>query len=216
MADKLSYDVGKKIVDALKMQGDASSSNDFKNIDMKDSDFSFDSDFNDAEGSYSTEFEESSSKGESNSSVSSLTQSDYFQNSFNSSNISSNSLSVDAAFAQSVANNLGVEPISANIDLPSNVAVLNSLIAKLPVGVSKQTGALIIKQTMEALGISMPTVLQEARQVQESLISGARECQKNILDCKNQINSLEQKARMYQNQAVAMNDVISLFSNVSI
>ena len=54
-------------------------------------------------------------------------------------------------------------------EIPTNVAVLKQLINQLPAGVSKQTGALIIKQTMEALGISMKSVLQEAQQVQESL-----------------------------------------------
>ena len=50
-----------------------------------------------------------------------------------------------------------------DFELPPNVAVLKQLINKLPSGVSKQTGALIIKQTMEALGISMTGVLQEAQ-----------------------------------------------------
>ena len=46
---------------------------------------------------------------------------------------------------------------------------LKKLIAKLPSGVTRQTGAQIIKQTMEALGISMKSVLQDAQQVQENL-----------------------------------------------
>lgn len=73
-----------------------------------------------------------------------------------------------------------------DMDLPANVAVLKQLIAKLPSEVSKQTGAQIIKQTMEALGISMAGVLQEAQQVQESLNQSARDCQNNILEYKKQ------------------------------
>ena len=38
---------------------------------------------------------------------------------------------------------------------------LKQLITKLPAGVTKQTGATIIKQTMEALGVSMTALLQE-------------------------------------------------------
>lgn len=97
------------------------------------------------------------------------------------------------------------------MELPSNVAVLKQLITKLPSGVSKHTGALIIKQTMEALGISMNSVLQEAQQVQESLNQSARECQNSILEYKKQINILEAQTQKYQRQYAAVNDIISLF-----
>ncbi|CCY24949.1 unknown [Brachyspira sp. CAG:484] len=98
-----------------------------------------------------------------------------------------------------------------DMELPANVAVLKQLIAKLPSGVSKQTGAQIIKQTMEALGISMAGVLQEAQQVQESLNQSARDCQNNILEYKKQINVLEAQAHKYQKQFSVVNDIISLF-----
>ncbi len=98
-----------------------------------------------------------------------------------------------------------------DMDLPANVAVLKQLIAKLPSGVSKQTGAQIIKQTMEALGISMAGVLQEAQQVQESLNQSAIDCQNNILEYKKQINVLEAQAHKYQKQFAVVNDIISLF-----
>ena len=121
---------------------------------------------------------------------------------------------VDAAFQQSLVNNLGVgtvAQINDDFDYPANVAVLKQLIAKLPAGVSKQTGALIIKQTMEALGISMSSVLQEAKQVQETFISNAKECQNNIVDYRQQISILEQRVQQYQKQSVVMNDIINLF-----
>ena len=98
-----------------------------------------------------------------------------------------------------------------DMELPANVAVLKQLTAKLPSGVSKQTGAQIIKQTMEALGISMAGVLQEAQQVQESLNQSARDCQNNILEYKKQINVLEAQAHKYQKQFAVVNDIISLF-----
>ena len=97
------------------------------------------------------------------------------------------------------------------MELPSNVAVLKQLITKLPSGVSKHTGAMIIKQTMEALGISMNSVLQEAQQVQENLNHSARECQNTILEYKKQINILEAQTQKYQRQFAAVNDIISLF-----
>lgn len=96
-------------------------------------------------------------------------------------------------------------------EIPANVAVLKQLITKLPAGVTKQTGATIIKQTMEALGISMRNVLQEAQQVQESLNNSTRECQASIVEYKKQIGVLEKQAQKYQRQYAALNDIISLF-----
>jgi hypothetical protein len=98
-----------------------------------------------------------------------------------------------------------------DFDYPSNVAVLRQLIAKLPNGVPKHTGALIIKQTMEALGISMGSVLQEAKMVQETLAANSIECQNNITEYRKQIGILEARSQSYQKQAAAMNDIISLF-----
>lgn len=98
-----------------------------------------------------------------------------------------------------------------DFELPPNVAVLKQLINKLPSGVTKQTGAQIIKQTMEALGISMTGVLQEAQQVQESLNQSVRDCQTNILEYKKQISMLETQAQKYQRQFATVNDIISLF-----
>jgi hypothetical protein len=121
---------------------------------------------------------------------------------------------VDTAFNQSLARNLGTDTFSAyneEFDYPPNVAVLKQLIAKLPSGVSKQTGAIIIKQTMEALGISMGSVLQEAKQFQDNLTNNSIECKNNILEYRKQISVLEAKAQQYQRQSALMNDIISLF-----
>ncbi len=103
-----------------------------------------------------------------------------------------------------------------DFEVPSNVAVLKQLITKLPTGVTKQTGALIIKQTMEALGISMKSVLQEAQMVQEGLNNSSKECQASILEYKKQIGILEKQAQQYQRQYAALNDVISLFIQTNI
>lgn len=101
-------------------------------------------------------------------------------------------------------------------EIPTNIAVLKQLINQLPAGVSRQTGAQIIKQTMEALGISMKSVLQEAQQVQESLNNSARECQTSILEYKKQINVLEKQSQKFQRQYSALNDIISLFVQTSL
>ncbi len=96
-------------------------------------------------------------------------------------------------------------------EMPANITVLKKLISQLPSGVSRHTGAQIIKQTMEALGISMKSVLQDAQQVQESLKVSARECQGTIQEYKKQILTLEKQSQSYQKQYSALNDLISLF-----
>ena len=101
-------------------------------------------------------------------------------------------------------------------EIPANIAVLKQLINQLPAGVSKQTGAQIIKQTMEALGISMKSVLQEAQQVQESLNNSSRECQTSIMEYKKQIGMLERQSQKLQKQYAALNDIISLFIQTNI
>lgn len=98
-----------------------------------------------------------------------------------------------------------------SFEIPANIAVLKKLISQLPSGVSRHTGAQIIKQTMEALGISMRSVLQDAQQVQENLKVSARECQANIQEYKKQIMALEKQSQNYQKQYSALNDLISLF-----
>ncbi len=123
-------------------------------------------------------------------------------------------------FTQSAPSPVIEKEIFANdlegFEIPTNVAVLKQLINQLPAGVSKQTGALIIKQTMEALGISMKSVLQEAQQVQESLNNSQRECQASIMEYRKQINVLEKQSQKYQRQYSALNDIISLFIQTSI
>lgn len=122
-------------------------------------------------------------------------------------------------FGQQMANNMysPMQSVSSaisefgDLEVPANVAVLKQLISQLPSGVSRQAGALVIKQTMEALGISMKTVLNEAQQLQETINLSARECQNNILECKKQINSLETQVHKYQKQSSSLNEIISLF-----
>ena len=98
-----------------------------------------------------------------------------------------------------------------SFEIPSNIAVLKKLITQLPSGVTRHTGAQIIKQTMEALGISMKSVLQEAQQVQEGLNNSAKECYATVQEYKRQILGLEKQAQSHQKQYAALNELISLF-----
>ena len=192
--NKITDSVGKKIVDALKMQDTdmisepAEASKEVENFD-KASENPFDSEF----------------------SMDNTTQeAENFNTSFN----YQNSSAIDNAFQQSLIQNLGASVIAEvqdDFDYPQNVAVLRQLIGKLPAGVSKQTGAIIIKQTMEAHGISMKSVIEEAKQVQMALTNNAKDCQANIIEYKKQIGILEAKSQQYQKQASIMNDIINLF-----
>jgi hypothetical protein len=183
--------VGKKIVEALKMQSE------------NHSEESFDNDLSDTiEVPQAEVVDFSETKEVSNNEGLSTQQ------------ISQNQSFVDNAFNQSLVRNLGNDAIAAyseEFDYPPNVAILKQLIAKLPSGVSKQTGAIIIKQTMEALGISMNSVLQEAKQFQDSLVNSSMECKNNSIEYRKQISILESKSQQYQRQSALMNDIISLF-----
>ncbi len=96
-------------------------------------------------------------------------------------------------------------------EMPANVSVLKKLISQLPTGVTKQTGAQIIKQTMEALGISMNSVLHDAQKVQDDLNESIKSCMMSIQEYKNNIKNLEKQGLDYQRQVNQLNDLISLF-----
>lgn len=101
--------------------------------------------------------------------------------------------------------------VQNNYAMPTNVAVLKRLIMQLPQGVSKQTGAQIIRQTMEALGISMNSVLKEAQQGQDNISANAKACMTTIAEYRNHIKNLEKQVQDYKKQAIALNELISLF-----
>jgi len=102
------------------------------------------------------------------------------------------------------------KPVEAEA-MPGNIIILKKLISQLPSGVTRHTGAQIIKQTMEALGISMKSVLTEAQEVQNNLKESSKECQMTIQEYKQKIVALEKQTQNYQKQYSALNDLISLF-----
>ncbi|MCD7879172.1 MAG: hypothetical protein LUG16_04475 [Candidatus Gastranaerophilales bacterium] len=104
-----------------------------------------------------------------------------------------------------------ISETASNIRIPANVTTLKNLIAGLPAGVTKQTGAQIIKQTLEAMGIPMNSVLKEAQDVQEELNSSTRECMLKIQEYKTNILQLEQSVQEYQKNITQINDLVSLF-----
>lgn len=187
MAEKFTEGVGKRIVDALKQQ-----SNEELNVaEETATSNSFE------QNSYSDDFDNQS-----------------FDQEFDSNEEFAQPVNINTAqinFETPVLHKTGFASDLDDFEVPANIAVLKQLINQLPASVSRQTGALIIKQTMEALGISMKNVLQEAQQVQEGLTNSTRECQNSIVEYKKQISALEQQSQKLQRQYSALNDIISLF-----
>ena len=95
--------------------------------------------------------------------------------------------------------------------LSDNVTKLIHLVNSLPPDVSKQTGAIIIKQTMEAMGISMKDLMIEAKQVQENINTNIRSCMSDIEEAKASIKNLESQIGSYKNLSTELNDLVGLF-----
>lgn len=106
-----------------------------------------------------------------------------------------------------------------NIDteFSSNVRTLIRLVNDLPEGVTKQTGAQIIRLTMEAMGISMEEVLTEAQSAQSEMLDAVRANIKKIEEYKTVIRKLESDIKYYQGKANELSEIIDLFilSNTS-
>ena len=199
--ENINDGVGKKIVEALKMQSDEATDENMiteeEPVITEDvQETSFEDEISDSNQDNSDDFLDSSFDDIDIAPISTHSQS-----------------AIDTAFSNSLSQNLNNSYMAMpdDIEYPANVAILRQLIAKLPSGVSKQTGALIIKQTMEALGISMSSVIQEAKQFQDMLTSNTKECQRSIIEYRKQIGVLEAKTQQYQKQSVLMNDIINLF-----
>lgn len=93
----------------------------------------------------------------------------------------------------------------------SDVDTLLDLISRLPSGVTKQTGALIIRQTMEAMGMPMNKVLANAQSSQEELENNIRNNVNIIEEYRTNIKILEQEIQKFRRKAHDLEDIISLF-----
>lgn len=100
---------------------------------------------------------------------------------------------------------------SDNYVLSDNVTKLIHLVNSLPADVSKQTGAIIIKQTMEAMGTSMRDLMIEAKQVQENINGNIRSCMSDIEEAKASIKAHEAQIKSYKNLSTELNDLVGLF-----
>lgn len=221
VSNKITEGVGKKIVEALKQQSEIDIQNVVDNPAPVEQEQTFEDD-NSSEIEFTTNNDEDTTSTFTTEDTS--TEDELQQNPFETTPNATFNMPNMMSFSQPSQsipqqNILEKDNFASDLDgfeIPTNIAVLKQLINQLPSGVSKQTGALIIKQTMEALGISMKSVLQEAQQVQESLSNSVRECQASIIEYKKQISVLEKQAQKFQRQYSALNDIISLFIQTSL
>lgn len=221
VSNKITEGVGKKIVEALKQQSEIDIQNVVDNPAPVEQEQTFEDD-NSSEIEFTTNNDEdtTSTFTTEDTSTEDKPQQNPFETTpnatFNMPNMMSFSQPSQSIPQQNILEKDNFASDLDGFEIPTNIAVLKQLINQLPSGVSKQTGALIIKQTMEALGISMKSVLQEAQQVQESLSNSVRECQASIIEYKKQISVLEKQAQKFQRQYSALNDIISLFIQTSL
>ncbi len=207
-SNRITEGVGKKIVEALKTQSNIEIQQVVENpAEDVQQDYA-----NENNNEQDVEFVNPNDEFDVETPAADISTTDYDS----SQNISENIAQQDMVNPMQFSHNSSVnkDSFAKDIDefeVPSNIAVLKQLINRLPAGVSKQTGAQIIRQTMEALGISMKNVLQEAQQVQENLNNSTRECQASIMEYKRQIGILEKQSQKFQRQYSALNDIISLF-----
>ena len=191
--NELPKNMGKKIVDALKQQ-------DFENATELDNDNLINS-FDDSDEISFDSLEETKEEA---TAFSFNTNSKEYQPVFS---VSEEDVAQESDLKLSIENEEDVE----EFEMPNNINVLKRLISQLPTGVPRQTGAQIIRQTIEALGIPMKTVLQDAQRVRDCLNSSIKDCNYTIQEYKSNIRTLEKQATSYQKQLNKLNDIIGLF-----
>ena len=207
MSENFDLDTGKNIVDALKA-GEEEENLLEKEDTQELSDDSFEEEASD-DAALSESTEESYNLLENDAFADFDENASKFDGELNQSNGYNSNIFKENAQQHAVVENYANDIY--NFEVPNNVAVLKKLIAKLPSGVTRQTGAMIIKQTMEALGISMRSVLQEAQQLQDQLSTTTKECQATISEYKRQIVTLEEQVQSYKKHYNNLNELVSLF-----
>jgi hypothetical protein len=100
---------------------------------------------------------------------------------------------------------------TVDAEFTPNVKTLIRLVNDLPDGVTKPTGAQIIRLTMEAMGIAMEEVLGEAQGAQSEMLEAVRANIKKIEEYKSVIRKLESDIKFYQGKANELSEIIDLF-----
>ena len=197
--NELPKNMGKKIADALKKQNEGMDTDVTTEVSTE-------------EYNYNNNNENINEYTPSNEEFSSNTFEASFED--NSSNYSAPVFNVDSDDideSPELKLTIDSEDDTEEFEMPNNINVLKRLISQLPSGVPRQTGAQIIRQTIEALGIPMKSVLQDAQRVRDCLNSSIKDCSYTIQEYKSNIKNLEKQSAGYQRQLSKLNDIIGLF-----
>lgn len=103
------------------------------------------------------------------------------------------------------------DDVDVDTEFSGNVKTLIRLVSDLPSDITKQTGAQVIRLTMEGMGIAMEDILSEAQSAQSEMLDAVRANIKKIEEYKTVIRKLETDIKYYQGKANELSEIIDLF-----
>ena len=195
--NNLPKNMGKKIADALKQQDNLSESTDTLEIESDSDSVENTINYQESNETFDTSFDLGSDNVQDSTEYNPVFSVDVDE--------------IDKTSDMKLSIDSEEDEAAEEFEMPNNINVLKRLINQLPTGVPRQTGAQIIRQTIEALGIPMKSVLQDAQRVRDCLNSSIKDCNYTIQEYKTNIRNLEKQSANYQKQLNKLNDIIGLF-----
>lgn len=195
--NNLPKNMGKKIADALKQQDTSEENFDTLEIDTDSNSVNDTINYQESNDTFDTSFDTTAEDTQDNTDYTPVFSVDVDD--------------IDKTSDMKLSIDSEEDETNEEFEMPNNINVLKRLINQLPTGVPRQTGAQIIRQTIEALGIPMKSVLQDAQRVRDCLNSSIKDCNYTIQEYKTNIRNLEKQSTNYQKQLNKLNDIIGLF-----
>lgn len=195
--NNLPKNMGKKIADALKQQDNLSENTDTLEIESDSDSVENTINYQESNETFDTSFDLGSDNAQDSTEYNPVFSVDVDE--------------IDKTSDMKLSIDSEEDEAAEEFEMPNNINVLKRLINQLPTGVPRQTGAQIIRQTIEALGIPMKSVLQDAQRVRDCLNSSIKDCNYTIQEYKTNIRNLEKQSANYQKQLNKLNDIIGLF-----
>ena len=175
--NNLPKNMGKKIADALKQQDNLSESTDTLEIESDSDSVENTINYQESNETFDTSFDLGSDNVQDSTEYNPVFSVDVDE--------------IDKTSDMKLSIDSEEDEAAEEFEMPNNINVLKRLINQLPTGVPRQTGAQIIRQTIEALGIPMKSVLQDAQRVRDCLNSSIKDCNYTIQEYKTNIRNLE-------------------------
>ena len=164
--NNLPKNMGKKIADALKQQDNLSESTDTLEIESDSDSVENTINYQESNETFDTSFDLGSDNVQDSTEYNPVFSVDVDE--------------IDKTSDMKLSIDSEEDEAAEEFEMPNNINVLKRLINQLPTGVPRQTGAQIIRQTIEALGIPMKSVLQDAQRVRDCLNSSIKDCNYTI------------------------------------